>query len=189
MTSVPPLVQPSTSAGTLDGSSYDTFSTSMAGQVQSKKDQIFKNMEHLETKNAELEQKLDTRSAGESVISANGTHSSPKRSHWCNSLCSTHHGKKRRTQVLLFSSQDSSDEDFQPSRFEHSSRYSSSHVSRYSIATDDHVSMDFLNNYDQVQQKVQHPLQDNTKITPKKRSVHSSMQTCVKSLPIIHRMG
>ena len=58
------VAQPLTSTGISDASTSSALSTSMAGQSQSKLDPILKNMEDLETKNSELDYKLESRSAG-----------------------------------------------------------------------------------------------------------------------------
>ena len=131
----------------------------MAGQVQSKLHLILKKMEVLEKQNSELEHKLDTTTAGGGNNCVKVTHSSPERSHKCNSPCTSQHSKKRCSRLAHSKLHDSSDEDLIPSKLEQSSQLSSSHASNFSEVVSDHVSMDFLKNDEQVQQKVQRQFQ------------------------------
>ena len=101
--SMPSIAQPSTSAGTSDTSMSSTLSTSMAGQVQTKLDLILKKMEDLETKNSELEHKLESRTAGSVTRCVKVTHNLPKPSHKCNDSCTSQHSHHKSHQMRILS--------------------------------------------------------------------------------------
>ena len=146
-----------------------------ATQVEAKLDLILKRMDQLENKNHELEQQVAVK---KKTKNHHISHSSPKRSHTCSRICSSHRSSKSQAvRKDVSDAQDSSDDDVTTD-----TSYSRISHSGHDSQVSDQVSMDFLKTDERVQRKVQRQLE---RLQGKQR--HSAGNKTIKSG--LHRAG
>ena len=116
---------------------------------------ILKKMEQIEAKNAELELKIQQPSTSSA---ASLTHSSPKRSHRCSSVCSSDHRKRSRTQRVSHSALSDTSDEYIEGNFLGNTIDQPSQL-RASASSNSQVSVDFLKTNEKVQRQVQRQLQ------------------------------